>query len=81
MADFVQFSITRLANANLSVPRWTVSGKVVDSKTQQTVLRDFTGGNVVTFPTILGQLTAAQQDTFVERIIGQMIFERYGIVG
>lgn len=79
MADLVQFSITRLANASLSVPRWQVAGKIVDSQTQQTVLQDFTGANAVIFPTILGQLSQARQDELVAGWITGLLHDRFGV--
>lgn len=79
MADLVQFSITRLANASLSVPRWQVAGKIVDSQTQQTVLQDFTGANAVIFPTILGQLSNARQDELVAGWITGLLHDRFGV--
>jgi hypothetical protein len=77
MPDLVQFSITRLANASVSIPRWTVAGRIVDSKTQQTVLQDFTGANAVTFPNVLGNLTAAQQDDFVQHVVLEILQKRF----
>ncbi len=79
MPDLIQFSITRLANASLSVPRWQVAGKIVDSQTQQTVLADFTGASAVIFPTILGQLAAARQDEIVAGWITGLLYERFGV--
>jgi hypothetical protein len=73
----VNFSITRIANATISVPRWTISGQIVDSKSQQTVLQDFTGANAVTFPTVLGNLTAAQQDELVPQIVIWLLQKRF----
>lgn len=79
MPDLVQFSITRLANASLSVPRWSVAGKIVDSKTQQQTLADFTGANAIIFPTVLGNLTTAQQDDWVAQVIGDLLHKRFGV--
>jgi len=63
--DLVDFTVTPIANATISVPRWTISGKVVNSKNQATVLQDFTGANALTFPNVLSNLTAAERDEFV----------------
>ena len=79
MPDLIQYSVTRLANANLNVPRWRVEGKIVDSQTQQTVLNDFTGANAVTFPNVLGNLTSAQQNRWVEDVVQDLIYRRFGI--
>ena len=78
MADLQQFSITRLANATLNVPRWSVAGLITDSKSGA-VLADFTGGNAVIFPTILGTLSAAQQDAFVAEVINDLLHKRFGV--
>lgn len=77
MADLVNFTITKLANANVSVPRWTLSGRLVDSKTQQTVLADFTGANTVAFPGVLASLTAAQQDELIGLIVNWLLAKRF----
>ncbi len=79
MPDLLNFSITRLANASLSVPRWSVEGRIVDSKTQTQVLQDFTGANAVIFPTILGQLSNAAQDAFVAQVITDLLHQRFGV--
>jgi hypothetical protein len=79
MPDLLEFSVTRIAPASMSVPRWTISGKIVDSKNQGLVLQDFTGGNTVTFPNVLGQLTNAQQDRLVEMIVRQILEFRFGL--
>ena len=79
MPDLMNFSITRLANANLSVPRWSIEGQFVDSQTQQTVLRDFMGANAVLFPNVLGNLTDEQQDRWVESVIRDLLHQRFGV--
>jgi hypothetical protein len=78
MPDFQQFAITRQANRNLNVPTWSVELLITDSQTG-VVLRDFTGANALSFPQILGQLTAAQQDEFVSRVIQMLILWRAGL--
>jgi hypothetical protein len=80
MADLMQFSVTRNGTVSLpNAPTWRISGKIVDSATQQTVLADFTGANVVNFPQVLGQLTNAQQDRLVEMIVRQILEFKFGI--
>lgn len=79
MADLVQFSITRISNANMNVPRWSIAGKIVDSQAQASVVADFSGVNAVTFPTVLGQLTQAQQDRLVELIVRQILEFKFGV--
>ncbi len=73
MPDLKNFTITPLANASMSVPRFTLSGQVVSSDATQTVLADFTGANAVNFPAVLGTLTAAERLEFVEMIAHWML--------
>lgn len=75
----MNYSVTRLANASLSVPRWSVEGRIVDSQTQQTVIQDFTGANAVLFPNVLGNLSNAKQNQWVEEVVRDLIFRRFGI--
>lgn len=80
MADLLDYSVTRIANATISVPRWRVEGRIVDSQTQQQVIADFTGANSVIFPTVLGNLSSAGQDRWVQQVVQDLIFKRFGIV-
>ena len=66
MPDLKNFAITPLTNATLSVPRVQLSGQVVSSDATQTVLADFTGANAVSFPAVLGTLSAADRLEFLE---------------
>ena len=77
MPDLVEFSVTRISNASVSLPRWTIAGKLVDSKTQQTVIADFTGVNAVTFPTVLTTLTAAERDEMVQMIVMWLLQKKF----
>lgn len=76
--DFQQFAIARIAPASMTVPRWTIGLLVTDAKTGA-VLRDFTGANALTFPNVLGQLTNAEQDELVERIVQFLVLKRAGL--
>jgi hypothetical protein len=78
MPDFQEFVVTKQSNQNLNVPVWSVSLKVTDSTTGA-VLFDRTGVNAFSFPQILGQLTAAQQDDFVRMSLNWLINKRLGI--
>ena len=77
MPDLKDFTITRIANASVIVPRWQLSGQLVDSQTQETVLADFTGANVVNFPGVLTTLTAAQQDELIALIVNWLLVKKF----
>lgn len=78
MPDFQNFSITRGNNANVNIPTWTISGRITNSQTGATI-QDFTGGNVIRFPQVLGNLTTAQQNEFVSEVIQMLIRRRFNI--
>ena len=77
MPDVMEFSVTRISNASVSLPRWTIAGKLVDSKTQKQVIADFTGANAITFPQILTSLTAAERDEMVQMIVMWLLQKRF----
>ena len=52
--------ITDLGSASVTVPRLTWSCTLNDSQTGA-LLHDFTGANIVNFPAVLGNLSAAQR--------------------
>jgi hypothetical protein len=74
MSDLVEFSVVRNGTANLTVPVWTIKGKVVDDGR---VSADFSAG--INFPQVLGQLTNNQQDRLVEKIVRDIITYRFGV--
>ena len=78
MPDIQNFSVTALSNANVNVPRWSIECRVVESRAGGAVLADFTGGNAITFPNVLGQLTAADRQEILEIIIHRLIMKRGG---
>lgn len=78
MPDLQNFSIVRTGTASLTVPVWTVSGQICDSSSGA-VLRDFTGGNAVSFPQVLGSLSQTQQDEFVQTVILWLLQKRFGV--
>ncbi len=82
MADLLEFSVVRNGTVSLpNAPTWLINGKIVDSATQQTVLRDFTGANAISFPQALANLTAAQMNSFVEAITLELIRRRFPELG
>lgn len=76
--DVINYSVTRLANASVNIPRWSVQGQIVDSKTQKTVIADITAANII-FPNVLGNLTQAQQDDWVNMVVMDLIKKRLGV--
>jgi hypothetical protein len=79
MPDLMNYSVTRLANASVSIPRWSIQGQIVDQdKGGHGVIADITAANVI-FPNVLGNLTVAQQDSWVNDVVQQLIFKRFGL--
>ena len=78
MPDIQNLTITPLANASISVPRFTIAGTVNDSRTGA-VLFDFRGANAITFPNFLGTLTAAQRLEVIDLILEYLIHKRTGL--
>ena len=79
MPDFTNYSVVRNGTVSLpNTPQWKVELKIANSQTGE-VTHDFTGANALFFPQILGQLTAAQQDAFVERVVQMLIMWRAGL--
>jgi len=58
--DILQFSITANGTVSVTLPRYTVCAKVVNSGDQRVVVADFTGANCGTWPGVLATLTNAQ---------------------
>ena len=78
MPDLVNYSVTRLANASVTIPRWQINGQIVDSQTQKIVIADITADNAI-FPNVLSKLTNQQQDDWVSSVVQQLIFKRFGL--
>ena len=78
MADFSDYSVVRDGTAQLTVPVWRIELRIIDSQTGEES-HDFTGANALRFPQLLGQLTPAQQDAFVERVVAMLIHWRAGL--
>ena len=77
MPDLMEFSVTRISNASVSLPRWTIAGKLVSSQDHSQVIKDFTGANAVTFPQVLSSLTAAERDELVRDITMWLLQKRF----
>lgn len=73
MADMLDFAITPLANASMSVPRATIACRIVDSADQSIVLADMTGANAIAFPAVLTTLTPADRVEFANLIAHWLI--------
>ena len=78
MPDLLGYAVNRAANKTLTVPTWDIVGRIVDSTDQSIVIRDITAANV-SFPQVLGNLTAAQQDDWVASVVQQLIFKRFNL--
>jgi hypothetical protein len=76
MPDLLGYAVNRAANKQLTVPTWDIVGRIVDSTDQSIVIRDLAG---VSFPQVLGNLTAPQQDEWVASVVQQLIFKRFGL--
>ena len=79
MPDLLQFKITALGNASVTVPRAQFEALVVDSSDQSTVLADFTGANALIFPAVMATLTAAQRQEFAQMIAHWLVKTKAGI--
>lgn len=78
MPDLRGFSMTRNGAVTVSVPRFVISGQIVDSTTGE-LIADFSGANAITFPQVLGQLTNPQVAEVVEMIVSRLVSRRLGI--
>lgn len=75
MADYQNYSVTRITNATMSVPRWRIELTVTNSQTGA-VLYDFTGANALFFPAMLGQFSTERQDALVNGWVRDLIEEK-----
>ncbi len=67
MADIQGFAITDTGKKNIpNCPTFTIAARVLDNS--GTVIADFSGANVLDFPSILATLTP-QQIVWVEQIV------------
>ena len=77
MADLMDFVMTPLGPAAMTVPRVQITGRVVDSADQSIVLGDFTGANAILFPNVLAALNQEQRLTLMRMIVGYLIDLKY----
>lgn len=70
--DRVQFSVIRLSDTSVNLPSWSISGKLVDTDTQE-VIKDFTGVNAIVFPEILNNLNDKDRKSFEDMILSWII--------
>lgn len=76
--DLRGFTVARNGTASLTVPVWSITGQIVDSRTGA-LKADFTGANAISFPQALGLLTAAQQDEVIGLIVSRLLERRFGL--
>ncbi len=80
MADFLNFGITRSAPANVNVPTHNIAVTVVDTEADpDVVLADYTGENVLRWPSVLSTLTADQQDEIAADVASKIIGWKAGL--
>lgn len=79
MTDLLDFKITPLATASVNVPRAQIEARVVDSRTQQTVIADFTGANALVFPAVIATLTAAERLELANLIAEWLVRTKAGV--
>jgi len=79
--DLLEYAITPLAAAAVTVPRATIAARIVDSTNQSIVLADFTGANALSFPGVLTTLTAAQRQELVQMIATWLLMTKAGLQG
>lgn len=79
MPDLLNFLITPLGAASVSVPRAQIEAKVVDSSNQGTVIADFTGANALIFPAVIGTLSAADRLELAQLIAHWLVRKKAGL--
>lgn len=79
MADKLDYTITVGSNITITVPRITVSVRVVDSQTQTQTIADMTGANTFEVWQALRDLTAVQKRAVMRRIIDRLVDIRAGL--
>jgi hypothetical protein len=71
--DLIPYDVTPGSRGNVQLPRFTISGKGVDSNNQSIVIYDFTGVNAIQFPAVIDTLTADQQRVILDLVIRYII--------
>lgn len=73
MPDLLNYRIVDLPDATITVNRFAVEYRAVDSETQRTTRRNREGANRLVFPNGLSALTAAQRRRVLEAAINEWI--------
>jgi hypothetical protein len=79
MPDFLQYAITPLGNASVTVPRATIAALIVDSMDQSITIADFTGANALNFPVVLTTLSAADRAELIQMLAGWLLLKKAGL--
>lgn len=79
MPDKLDYAITVGANITITVPRITVSARVVDSANQNQVISDQTGVGSFEVWAALRDLSAAQKRAVMRQLINRLIDIRAGL--
>lgn len=70
--DCIDFNVTKLPSVSVSLPSWSISGKLVNSETQELV-KDFTGENSITFPDVLDNLSVGDRQKFEDMLLSWIL--------
>lgn len=78
MPDLRDFAITPAGTKSVSLPTFTISCLVVDSRTGA-VLRDLTGASAIPFPGVLKDLSADDRRELLDLIVHWLVLRRAGL--
>jgi hypothetical protein len=78
MPDLNNFAVTRTDAANINVPTHQFAATVTDSSTGATIA-DFTGPNVISWPSVLATLSPVQQDQIAQQIAQKIVLIKAGL--
>jgi hypothetical protein len=73
LPDILDHQIVDLPDATITVNRFGVRFRIVDSETQRDLKLDRRGGNMLVWPTGLGSLTGPERRRIIEAAIREWI--------
>jgi hypothetical protein len=77
MPDLLGYVVTKGAVVN-GIQTFSVECKVVDSRDQKQVQKDFSGVKALQFPSVLATLTPAESDEFCRMVADWMVRRAIG---